>query len=353
MRNNKKRSTNQNNIIILCEGTDTEFNYFTELKEYVEQTTPERFLNIKVVPGKSEIITHKNPKRSKKRKLKEDLDTLPHYWCLHERSEEEYEKYKQQPTRYIREVQLYMEDYGYTEGWAVFDKDVHPDHEYAFQLANSIPNLHVAFSSYSFEEWLLMHFEKNEHAFSHSECISRECGTGVENDCKGELCIGGRLREKKYISDYAKNKKNLFHNYTLPNFHKATINAAWLRHLDENPIYNRNPYTNVDELVSRLLGNENTHEWIKRNIPLALQGTELIISLTDNNLNIENAGCRTFLINRQNVFLCGKNYEILNSLSNSTIVMGQHEKKTFSLEESIDSLLIKEGYKHYHIDIHQ
>ena len=37
MRNNKKRSTNKNNIIILCEGTDTEFNYFTELKEYVEQ----------------------------------------------------------------------------------------------------------------------------------------------------------------------------------------------------------------------------------------------------------------------------------------------------------------------------
>ena len=59
MRNNKKRSTNKNNIIILCEGTDTEFNYFTELKEYVEQTAPERFLNIKVVPGQSEIIKSK------------------------------------------------------------------------------------------------------------------------------------------------------------------------------------------------------------------------------------------------------------------------------------------------------
>lgn len=152
MRNNKKRSTNKNNIIILCEGTDTEFNYFTELKEYVEQTAPKRFLNIKVVPGQSEIIKSKNPKRNKKRKLKEDTKTLPHYWCLYERSEEEYEIYKRQPTRYIREVQLYMEDYGFTEGWAVFDKDVHPDHEFAFQLADALTNVHIAFSSYCFEE---------------------------------------------------------------------------------------------------------------------------------------------------------------------------------------------------------
>lgn len=356
MRNNKKRSTNKNNIIILCEGTDTEFNYFTELKEYVEQTAPERFLNIKVVPGQSERIKNKNPKRNKKRKLKEDTETLPHYWCLYERSEEEYEKYKKQPTRYIREVQLYMEDYGFTEGWAVFDKDVHPDHEFAFQLADSLFNVHIAFSSYCFEEWLLAHFEKNTHAFSHSECTSEDdktlmCGTGVENDCKGELCLGGRLREKKFIPDYAKNHKSLFHSYTLPNLNQAIINAAWLKHLEDGPVYNRNPYTDIDNLVSHLLGNEDIHEWRRRDIPFALEGTVLVVSLVENGISIENVGSRSFVINNQNLFLCGKNYEILNSISDSVMMINKDEKQTFPLEHPVDSLLIKEGNRHFHIDI--
>lgn len=34
-------NTHKNNLIILCEGTDTEYNYFINAKEYVERTYPD------------------------------------------------------------------------------------------------------------------------------------------------------------------------------------------------------------------------------------------------------------------------------------------------------------------------
>lgn len=107
-------NTCKNNLIVLCEGTDTEYNYFINAKEYVERNYPDRFAKIKVVPTHSEIIQTKNPKRKETRSLKVTTD-LPHYGCLEEHSVEEYERYKQQPTRYVRETQLYLEDEGFME----------------------------------------------------------------------------------------------------------------------------------------------------------------------------------------------------------------------------------------------
>jgi len=121
--------------------------------------------------------------------------------------------------------------------------------------------------------------------------------------------------------------------------------------LEDGPVYNRNPYSNIDNLVSHLLGNEDIHEWRRRDIPFALEGTVLVVSLVENGISIENVGSRSFVINNQNLFLCGKNYEILNSISDSVMMINKDEKQTFPLEHPVDSLLIKEGNRHFHIDI--
>lgn len=299
-------NTHKNNLLILCEGTDTEYNYFINAKEYVERTYPDRFTKIKVVPAHSEIIQTKNPKRKRKKSLLTATD-MPHYWCLEEHSVEEYERYKQQPTRYVREAQLYLEDEGFTEGWAIFDKDVHSDHVNAFALATRVPNLHIAFSSYSFEEWFLAHFERNMHAYEHSECMltkhhSKMCGTGVADDCHGTVCLGGHLREQKHIPEYSKSTEKLFEVYTLPRLEAAFINAAWLRHLENGAIYNRNPYTNVDALIARLLNKQEQYEWSDRNTIFDYAGTQLKVIINACNLMIKNCGVRSCIISPQCFF---------------------------------------------------
>ncbi len=298
----KKQTSRKTNIVILCEGTDTEFNYFNNAKEYVMRQYPGRFSSIKVVPVSSEVIKHKNLKNRKARPLQPVSGY--HYYCQWENSKEEYDAYKAMPTRFVRETQLFMEREGYVEGWAVFDKDIHPDHEKAFDLARSVSNLHIAFSSYCFEEWLLAHFERNEQAFSHSECMatkydSKECGTGVSpDDCHGTVCLAGLLREKKYIPSYSKLKTaDIFEQYTLNRIDQVCANAAWLRSLSSTgKIYERNPYTDVDRLVMRLLDKQESYEWYSVGESFAYGGTQLAIDKKGNSLSISNQGDKTCVI---------------------------------------------------------
>jgi hypothetical protein len=313
----KNRLTHKNNIIILCEGSDTEYNYFNNLKEYVESKDSSPFSDIKIIPIIADKQTKKNPKRnSLTRSFNTNVSSYI-YWCKEEHSQEEYDKYKAQPTRYVREVQLFMEEDGYVEGWAVYDKDIHPDHANAYELAKNIPNLHVAFSSYSFEEWLLAHFERNPKAFNRSECKRSKhdvirCGTeDKDDDCHGRLCIAGWLREKKYIPDYGKSMKNIFTLYTLPHQEESFINSAWLRHLDDSVIFNRNPYTDVDKLVQRMLGLNDNYEWENLKTPISYNGTDIIVDvLSDGKLSISSQNSKNCIINNNFKFCDEKGREI-------------------------------------------
>lgn len=341
-------------MIVLCEGTDTEYNYFINAKEYVERNYPDRFAKIKVVPTHSEIIQTKNPKRKETRSLKVTTD-LPHYWCLEEHSVEEYERYKQQPTRYVRETQLYLEDEGFMEGWAVFDKDVHPDHANAFALAAAVPGLHIAFSSYSFEEWLLMHFERKLYAYERSECMltnhhSKKCGTGVPDDCRGTICLGGYLREQKYIPDYSKSKKELFEAYTLPRLDAVFINAAWTRNLGDGAIYSRNPYTDIDVLIARLLNKQELYEWKNKDKIFDYAGTRLMVIITACNLMIKNCGARSCIITPQ-CFFFSEEYGLNSTsiISKKLIIEPDMTSETIAIPLHFDFLLIKEGNRHLFI----
>ena len=157
----------KNNIVIVCEGTETEYDYFTGLKNYLGDSG--KYYTIKIVPTKDPEGIQGGNRQRKNRKLNGDRDTLRYYEQVEE-SRELYDRYHKQPTRYVREAQLFLKDNIYTEAWAVFDNDDFPDLENAFKLASTDDNLNIAYSSISFEEWLLHHFERNAKVFDRSEC---------------------------------------------------------------------------------------------------------------------------------------------------------------------------------------
>lgn len=343
-----RRTTSKNNIVILCEGTDTEVNYFKDLRNYVDY----RFDEIKILPIVEEKVSHKNSNR-KQRQLK----SSSHYYEKEELNNEDYERYRAQPVRYVREVQLIMQEDGYTEGWAVFDKDKFTHHAEAFELAASVDNLHIAFSSYCIEEWFLTHFERNSRAFTASVCkdVSGKdlgCGTGVDNDCHGHICLGGYIREHGYIPDYAKNKDSIFQNYTLPRLEHCYVNAAWIRTLSSSQaIYERNPYTDVDVLVKRLLGDDREHHWHRLDEPFDFCGSELIIYRGDEHLIFNNCGSRSFALNGSNGYFCNSDLQICRMLDGGGVVRaGEQCEIEFPCEHET-LLCLKDGCHIHYISL--
>lgn len=342
-----RRTTSKNNIVILCEGTDTEVNYFKDLRNHVDY----RFDEIKILPIVEEKVSHKNNNR-KQRQLK----SSSHYYEKEEQNNEDYEKYRAQPVRYVREVQLIMQEDGYIEGWAVFDKDKFTHHAEAFSLAASVEGLHIAFSSYCFEEWLLAHFERNPQPFSVSVCKDingkdKGCGNGVDEDCHGSICLGGRLRECGYIPNYAKNIDSIFLNYTLPRLEHCYMNAAWIRTLSSSQaIYERNPYTDVDVLVKRLLGDNREHYWHRLDEPFDFCGSKLIIHRGDVLLIFYNCGSRSFTLNGSNASFCDSDLQNYRMLDGGVVRTGEHCEVELPFEHET-LLCLKDGYHIHYIQL--
>lgn len=276
----KRRTTDKNNIVIVCEGTDTEVKYLTDLKKYIENHFPDRFTDIRIVPTAEELVAATN--RNKNKKLKEANPWA--YYIQEEENEEDFNTYRSQPTRYVREAELFTLNNGYIEAWAVYDFDNFPDHELAKKHADKT-GVNVAFSSISFEEWILAHFERNEKAFNKSVCKENKedimCGTGAHiNDCHGAKCVGGHIRECNHIPEYGKNMDGLFK--LLFDKHKvAIVNASWTRglhHQAKDKPWECNPLTTVDRLIARLLDYKQEYSWIYDPGNLAIDRTILNIS---------------------------------------------------------------------------
>lgn len=346
----ERRITNKNNIIILCEGTETEVRYFKDLRNYVNSTCPDRFSDIKIVPVVNDAISTKHNRR-KQRKLNPSSESQ--YYEKKEADTSTYKRYKSQPVRYVREVQLFMEEDGYMEGWAVFDRDTFTHHEEAFALAASVDDLHIAFSSYCFEEWFLVHFEKNPHPFWGSVCKDcndkdKGCGTGVVDDCHGTLCLGGRLRECKYIADYAKSKESIFENYTLPRLEQCYVNAAWIRTLSSEQKYLRNPYTDVDLLVKRLLDDKREHYWHEHNHSFEFCRSNISVKYSDDILTINNDGAMPIILNSTNIVLCDIDCQEQRALNCGIVEGNSCKQMDMALSANEVLLRLTDGYKvHY------
>lgn len=296
-----KRKTNPN-IVIICEGTETEESYFSDLKEYITQNVDTIYSDIRIVPTKKEMIINTKPQGRRQRQFVTGDKSNYRYYYQTEEKEEDYNQYKAQPTRYVREAQLFIKNDGYSEAWAVFDNDKFPCRKEAFDLADSCPNLWIAYSSISFEEWLLLHFNRDSNKYECSECKcdkGKSLGCDSNKGCKGNRCIAGRLRAESYIQNYSKSQGVFYH--ILDRLEQARINAAWIRHQNAMPIYEANPFTNVDELVNRLLGYDSKYVWITLGDKFEFDGTILQLTRSGDTYLLHNIGKNSVIINHTNL----------------------------------------------------
>lgn len=281
-----KRKLNRS-ILIVCEGTKTEPDYFAYIAtnityskglwDYIEicdnKTIPKDIpISAPTELGKRKKRHFTNPN---KRKIGEQnvLKELYKYLYGEEEGVEEYENIKAVPLRYVAQAQLIEEEQQmYEELWAVFDKDEHSHHREAYERAEKEVNgkkVQIGFTSRSFEHWLLLHFEKNKTQFSSSECKDGKknpIGCNSAQGCMGKICLAGYIRTKTPLKDYQKSnskedQKIMMELLLQPKYlKKAFENAIWLRNeiqndnaLKEKKYYELNPYTDVDILVKKLI----------------------------------------------------------------------------------------------------
>lgn len=250
-------------IRIVCEGNKTEPLFFTSLCDVYcagrdaldVRTIPQPYMPEDEEPDNSARGNYKG----KKRKTKNGAEPV-----------EEVVIVGVPPLKWVLYARQILSE-GVDEAWAVYDKDNHPRHEEAFVEANKEVDgkkVNIAFSSRSFEYYLLLHFEYIYHCFNETECGEKlkgkkrifECGTGKnpDKDCDGKNCINGYARKRGYWQE-TKSSESTF-PLVKDNLVKGMINACRLRAVSDaktnEPIYKRNPYTNVDILVGRLIGKE-------------------------------------------------------------------------------------------------
>ena len=64
----KIRQTKDNNIVIVCEGSETEAPYFEALKAEVERVNPQKYIKVLVVPIVEEQIRHSASRTDRKKR---------------------------------------------------------------------------------------------------------------------------------------------------------------------------------------------------------------------------------------------------------------------------------------------
>lgn len=341
------RTYSSDSIVIVCEGTETEFPYFQEFCQSHD--------GWRVVPQTSERITkdRKSKRTMKCRKLKKgdsrEYQEYEYYVGLPEENEATYNTYKHEPLKWVRAAQLFKERYRYYEAWAVYDLDKYREkyHPEAYKHAAKVENLHIAFSSYSFEEWLLLHFERNKKAFSHSECKSEEdikCGhkkCKADWNCHGEKCIWGRLREGGFLPDSQKNNGAEFANLTKERRHIAYVNAAWVRTLSSKPVYERNPYSDVDKLVMRLLNESYDIRWVKISESFKIEGEPYKIEKEEDELKLLYIGNKSFVRLKTNqIYWCDERYKKKASIIDEDLFEFNQAKHELSLSHCPDNMAV-------------
>jgi len=240
-------------LFIACEGTSTEFNYFTSWAE--TDIALETFQRVDVYPDENED----RPK------------TTPYQ---------------------LYEIAKEVLDTGIADfAWIVFDKDNHPRLPATFAGA-AAANIKIAFSSRSFEEWVLLHFQKNSTPFNATGCDNAPyCGTAGTPNCTPTNCLTGHIRRQNFIPAYSKQTTFDLFGEINGNTDIALVNTAWLRaqvgasvNVAQPALHLLNPYTDVDQLIHQLTQNELLIEWGNANTNVTL--SRWIVNAELNNAEI-------------------------------------------------------------------
>ena len=184
-------------VLIVCEGRETEPNYFNDLKRALDLTSVEVEVVGSDVCGTAprSIVDYAKTRMNELLKDKREVDRK-NVWC-------------------------------------VFDRDEHPSFAEAMDMAKG-NGFGVAFSNPCFELWYLLHFQDQKAP------IGRDAVTRA-------------LKTPGNFPEYSKNMKGLFRRL-LSRLPDAEARAQSLRtkHKDDNSPETHNPSTGVDRLVGRL-----------------------------------------------------------------------------------------------------
>lgn len=217
---------------------------------------------------------------------------------------------KTDPINIIKEAKQSKKNYN--EVWVVFDKDRERDYEneVAFKIAANA-KIKIAFSSISFEHWLILHFEKCRFAFQRSDCESRSTHAApVVCVCHGTVCAKTYLKQPALFPTFEKGRSLLYDDLKDRN-EIAVENAAWLRKYQSpyTDIHLLNPYTDVDNLLCELLKLKKV-SYMSIGETFAFDDLEITILDTSRNGNIitvimqlNNLGQVAFPINNYSPFI--------------------------------------------------
>ena len=188
------------NYLIVCEGKQTEPNYFNGLKKKIN----EKYGN------KVDVLI---PSIEVKGTGKNTTDLV---------------NYTDKFVNYSNKR--------YGQVWVVFDKDDYNDEQFDSAIKNCDYN--VAWSNPNFELWLLAHFKKVNRYIS-------------KDDVLEEL---SKEFQKKGLGDYTKNDTNIFDKVTSEGkLHTAIKNCEYMEELNKDGLASqRNPMTKVYKIVDGL-----------------------------------------------------------------------------------------------------
>ncbi|WP_373553843.1 RloB family protein [Haliscomenobacter sp.] len=247
-------------LFIACEGTSSEYQYFESWAQTDEALN--FFGRVDVYPDENE------------------------------------DKPKTTPYQLYEKAKRVIEDGSADFAWIVFDKDNHPRLLETFNDA-AATGVKIAFSSRSFEEWVLMHFQKINTTFNATECKDAtgkptNCGSPVVPNCAPVNCLTGYIRRHNFIPDYS--KKKTFDLFAAINYRTeiAFVNASWLRfqvnaslNTAQPALHPINPYTDVDQLILKLHNKSDIIEWGASGTDIRLNNWILNASIINGNISVK------------------------------------------------------------------
>lgn len=327
------------NILIICEGEGAEPNYFNFYRNKIIEQKLDVNIVVRPKPKSEEIEAvvdlRKGAKiRQLKQVLKEPTGDIVE------------EAYRSQPTRYVREAQLGLEENTFDEVWAVYDKDGHASQEEAFNLSQVQTNgkiVNVGFTSIAFEYWILLHFQLNKTPFVKAMCREGRpgrtywlCGSNIyDQDCGGTNCVCGQIVTNEFLN-YSNGKKDFAVSEYAANVNDAILRAIDLRKSligNPAPFYDQNPYTNIDRLVFKLLHLKTSdYHFFNQGVQQSTENISLAFSKQPQQVDVEITLIKdqTFILNEDSVVLVDIN-GVMHNITPRTILSPENNLVQISL----------------------
>lgn len=311
-------------IYIICEGEETENNFINDFDHQLQHLRYFRYAEgFKIVPYPKKKSDNDNligariaPKRQMKGDKLEPVFT------------------GEPPVKWVKAGIEALKKF--SEVWLVFDNDYHSGRAEAFQMIKNCRakdvenNLNVAYSSLSFEYYMLQHFnylyyrfEKTEHRIGKEKQNCCRIDTPYlpkDGACQGELdnvdmpaCIEGYARKQGYwtnskIGGTFSMMRNIWAGICNSSRVKwESIDAEFKLPVNERRyVYDLNPYLNTYHIMLRMMDMKSVEPGT------VVEESGFRFWMESSSLYIKNISNRTNILAEKDSFIC--NYHLNNNL---------------------------------------